>query len=130
MRITFSGLTAMITLLPCLCFLGAGQATGVTTTASQVSKKIETMRHQADVDAKAIAAAAQAHAIKSGKYSNVMSDYALDLGGKLPINPCTGTRTGYTMVVFNNGKQAKIAATTGILCGKWSPKVFELSLKH
>jgi hypothetical protein len=85
------------------------------------------MRNDANTIARALATAIQNHAVRSGKYDGVLSDYARDLGGILPVNPCTGTRTGYTIVILD-GKKANVAASSGTRCGKWTPQVFKLSL--
>jgi len=130
MRFAFKGFCATMTILPCLCLLAAGQGNGVQPTAFKVRTQNEAMRHTADMNAKAFASFATAHAVKSGKYENVMTDYAKDFGGKIPINPCTGTRTGYAMVVFNGRQEAMVAASAGNNCGKWVPKVYRLTLKQ
>jgi hypothetical protein len=82
MRLAFIGLGATITILPCLCLLAAGQDKGAQSTASEVSKDIKPMRRKANTNARAFATAAQAHAVKSGKYENVITDCAKDIGAR------------------------------------------------
>ncbi len=33
----------------------------------------------------------------TGSYDTSLADYAGDLGGVIPLNPCTDTTTGYTI---------------------------------
>lgn len=124
MRITYCGLGAAIAILPCLCFLAAGQEKG----ASQVSKEVLAMRQKADINARALATVVQGRAVRTGAYAYPMNLYAKDLGGQYPINPCTGTRTGYTMTIGDKGKTAAVAAIMGNKCGKWNPKIYRLKL--
>ncbi len=118
----------MAMILPCLLVVASGQDKGVKPTPEQITPKMIKMRSAADLNARALATAVQAEAIRSGKYDSVLSDYAKDLGGILPMNPCTGTRTGFTIVVLPGGNKANVAASSGTKCGKWTPKVFKLVL--
>lgn len=128
MRTALIGLGVTAAILPCHFIVAAGQVPGDQPTPAQVSKMMGIMRKIADTNARSFARFAQAHALKSGKYQNIMTDYAKDFGGEIPLNPWTDTTTGYTMAVFDNAKQASIAASAGIYCGKWTPKVYRLSL--
>ncbi len=119
---------AVLTTLSCLSLLGMAQVKGIQPTGKKTADKFEALRKTANTNARALATCVQGRAISTNKYDNVLSDYATDLGGSIPINPCTGTRTGYTMVVFDHGQQAKVAATAGNRCGKWVPQVFRLTL--
>jgi type IV pilus assembly protein PilA len=80
----------------------------------------------ANANARALASAVQAKAITNGAYDSTVTDYASDMGGVLPMNPCTGTATGYTVSVA--GTTAVVAASTGTSCGSWSPLSFSLTL--
>ena len=125
MRLKTVGLSVTVAALPCLCLLASAQ----NKPSSQPSAKIIEMRRQTDAYGRAFAVAVQARAIKNRKYDNSnMGSYAEDLGGKIPLNPCTGTRTGYTMTVSPDGKSAGVAASAGTNCGNWTPKVYRLKL--
>ena len=78
----------------------------------------------ANANAKALATAAQAKAITNGSYDTTLSDYATDMGGAVPLNPCTGTTTGYT--ITDSGTQCLVVATAGTNCGTWTPTTFTL----
>ena len=123
-------LSAMVAILSCVGLVAAGQGMGPKPTAPKSKKEIAAMRKETDKIGKALAKAVQAYAVKTGKYNNVLSDYSVHFGGKLPINPCTGTRTGYTMTVSTDGKNAGVAAACGSNCGTWTPKVYRLTLKR
>lgn len=128
MRRNLFGFGVMLLILPSLCLLAAGQDKAAKPKAPPVSKQIETMRRAADTNARALATAVEARAIEKGIYDNVLSSYDRDMGGFIPINPCTGTRTGYTMSVSKDLKKAAVAAMAGTKCGKWKPEVFKLTL--
>ena len=113
----------MLTVASCLCLVALGQ------NPVKVSAKILAMRKQADKNARALATVVQGRGVATGSYDNNMGLYAKDLGGKYPINPCTGTPTGYTMTVGDHGKSSAVAAMAGKNCGGWTPKVYRLSLK-
>jgi len=117
------GLGATLTLASCVCLIAFGQG------SVKESAKILAMRKQADKNAMALATVVQARAVATGKYDNNMGLYAKPLGGKYPVNPCTGTPTGYTMTVSGNGKSSVVAAVAGKNCGKWSPNEYHLKLK-
>ena len=127
MKVKGCGLVAVIAGLPCLV-LAAAQHQALKRNCEKVSKKVAAMRQTADKNARALATAVQAKGVHDGKYSNTMTDYAKDFGGTLPINPCTGTWTGYAMVVLKGGKSAVVCASRGSKCGKWSPREIKLKL--
>jgi len=78
----------------------------------------------ANTNARALATAVQSKAIVSGTYDTTLADYATDMGGAIPINPCTGTTTGYTITF--SGTTATVAAQVGTACGTWTPAVYTL----
>lgn len=78
----------------------------------------------ANANARAIATAVQGKAITLGTYDTTLTDYSIDLGGRIPLNPCTGTTTGYA--ITTTGTQAKVAASAGTNCGTWTPTTFTL----
>jgi len=78
----------------------------------------------ANTNARALATSVQAKAISNGSYDTTLSDYATDMGGTIPLNPCTGTTTGYT--ITDTGTQCLVAASVGSNCGTWTPMTFTL----
>jgi len=80
----------------------------------------------ANANARALASSVQAHAITNNSYDTTLADYATDMGGTLPTNPCSGTTTGYTITA--TATTATVTATTGTNCGTWTPSVFSLTL--
>jgi len=81
---------------------------------------------EANTNANALASAVQSEAIRTGKYDPAVSNFATELGGAIPLNPCTGTTTGYSITV--SGESARVSAIPGTNCGTWTPMVFSLSL--
>jgi type IV pilus assembly protein PilA len=81
----------------------------------------------ANTNSRALATAVQAHAIASGSYDTTLADFATDMGGSLPNNPCTGTTGGY-VITNPTTTTATITASTGANCGTWTPTVFSLTL--
>lgn len=80
----------------------------------------------ANTNARALASAVQGKAVSSGAYDTTLADYATDLGGTVPLNPCTGTTTGYTITATST--TATVAAQQGTNCGTWTPTTFSLTL--
>lgn len=80
----------------------------------------------ANTNARALASAVQSHAISNGAYDSTLTDYATDMGGAIPLNPCTGTTTGYTITTTST--TATVTPTVGSNCGTWTPMTFSLTL--
>ncbi|MDR3688784.1 MAG: prepilin-type N-terminal cleavage/methylation domain-containing protein [Fimbriimonas sp.] len=80
----------------------------------------------ANTNARALATAVQAHAIASGSYDTTLADFATDMGGTIPNNPCTASTTGY--VISSTTTTASVVASTGSNCGTWTPTTFSLVL--
>jgi len=80
----------------------------------------------ANANARAIASAVQARAKATNAYDTTLADYAVDLGGAIPLNPCTGTTIGYTII--STGTSATVTAQVGANCDAWTPATFSLSL--
>lgn len=78
----------------------------------------------ANANARALATSVQGRAISTGAYDTTLTDYAADMGGTIPLNPCTGTTTGYTIV--DSGTQCLVTASVGTNCGAWTPKTYTL----
>ena len=76
----------------------------------------------ANANSRALATAVQAHA--SGSYDTTLADYATDMGGSIPNNPCTASTTGYT--ITDTGSSCTIVASTGSNCGTWTPLTYTL----
>jgi len=81
---------------------------------------------QANSNARALATAVQSRAISTGAYDSKLTDYAKDFGGYIPVNPCTGTATGYTITMHK--ETADVFANAGTKCGTWTPMHFSLTL--
>jgi len=111
----------LIELLVVVLILGVLTAVAL---PSYISSVYGSREGAANANAKALATAVQAKAIVSGSYDTVLSDYAVDMGGSIPLNPCTGTTTGYTIV--DSGTQCIVTASAGTNCGSWTPTAFTL----
>ena len=79
-----------------------------------------------NTNARALAEAVQAKAVITGSYDTTVSDFALDMGGVIPVNPCTGTNTGYTITATST--TATVSSLAGVNCGSWTPMSFSVSL--
>jgi len=80
----------------------------------------------ANANARAIATAVQSRAITKSAYDTTLSDYATDLGGAIPMNPCTGTTSGYTIAA--TATTATITPQAGTGCGTWVPTTYAVTL--
>jgi hypothetical protein len=78
----------------------------------------------ANSNSRALATAVQGKAIQIGFYDSTLADYATDMGGAIPTNPCTGTNTGYT--ITDTGTQCLVTASAGTACGTWTPATYTL----
>ncbi len=111
----------LIELLVVVLILGVLTAIALPSYLSSVNASRE---GAANANARALASSVQAHAISNGAYDTTLSDYATDMGGSIPLNPCTGTTTGYTIAI--SGNQATVQAQSGSNCGTWTPTVYTL----
>jgi len=84
----------------------------------------------ANTNARALATAVQSRAVRTQAYDTTLADYATDLGGSVPSNPCTGTTSGYSISTSGSGltSTATVSASTGTNCGTWTPSTFSLTL--
>ncbi len=80
----------------------------------------------ANANARIISTIVQSNGVAHGSYDTTLADYAVDIGGVIPINPCTGTTTGYSINV--SGITAMVNADPGSNCGTWTPATFTMSL--
>jgi len=81
----------------------------------------------ANANARALSTAVQCKAKLNGAYDTTIANYATDLGGTVPLNPCTGTTTtGYTITA--TATTATVTAAAGTICGFWVPLTYNLSL--
>jgi prepilin-type N-terminal cleavage/methylation domain-containing protein len=111
----------LIELLVVVLILGILTAIALPSYLSSVNASRE---GAANANARAIATAVQSKAIVAGSYDTTLSDYATDMGGSVPQNPCTGTTTGYT--ITDSGTQCLVVATVGSNCGTWTPITYTL----
>ena len=111
----------LIELLVVVLILGILTAIALPSYLSSVNASRE---GAANANARALATAAQSKAIIAGAYDTVLSDYATDMGGSVPLNPCTGTTTGYT--ITDSGTQCLVVASVGSNCGTWTPITYTL----
>ena len=81
----------------------------------------------ANTNARALATAVQGKAVTANAYDTTLADYAVDMGGTIPLNPCTGTTTGYT-ITSPTSTTATVVAQAGTNCGTWTPSTFSLTL--
>ena len=111
----------LIELLVVVLILGILTAIALPSYLSSVNASRE---GAANANARAIATAVQSKAIVAGSYDTTLSDYATDMGGSVPQNPCTGTTTGYT--ITDSGTQCLVVATVGSNFGTWTPITYTL----
>ena len=81
----------------------------------------------ANANSRALATAVQTKALQTGTYDSTLANYATDMGGALPTNPCTGTTTGY--VITPGTSNCTVAASAGTACGTWTPATFTVGFK-
>ena len=143
LAVAITELLAVIVLLAVLVGRGPAELTTSTHTSRSAEEDMRSLRAQlaeqygasqrmsyqgtANTNARALASAIQAKAITSGTYDANLSDYATDMGGVIPLNPCTGTTTGYT-ITTPTSTTATVAAMAGTNCGTWTPMTFNLTL--
>jgi len=96
------------------------------TLPSYLSEVYAARQSVANSNAKSLAIAAQGKAITANGYDTTLADYAIDMGGSLPQNPCTGTTTGYTIAA--TATTATVTAIAGSNCGSWSPTIYAMTL--
>jgi type IV pilus assembly protein PilA len=111
----------LIELLVVVIILGVLTAIALPSYLSSVNSSRQSA---ANANAKTLATAVQAKAITNGSYDTTLTDYTTDMGGAIPLNPCTGTTTGYT--ITDSGTQCTVTATAGSNCGTWTPAAFTL----
>ncbi len=113
----------LIELLVVVLILGILTAIALPSYLSSVNASRE---GAANTNARALASSVQAHAITNGAYDTTLTDYSTDMGGTIPLNPCTGTTTGYTITATST--TASVSAAVGTNCGTWTPMSFSLTL--
>lgn len=114
----------LIELLVVVLILGILTAIALPSYLSSVNASRE---GAANANARALATAVQGRAVTSNAYDTTLADYTTDLGGALPLNPCTGTTTGYT-ITSPTSTTASVTAQAGVNCGSWTPSTFNLTL--
>lgn len=113
----------LIELLVVVLILGILTAIALPSYLSSVSASRE---GAANTNARALASAVQSNAVTNGAYDTTLADFSTDMGGSIPLNPCTGTTTGYTITA--TATTATVTAQAGTNCGTWTPMTFSLAL--
>ena len=93
---------------------------------SYISSVYTSREGTANANARAISISVQAKGVQVGTYDTTLADFAADLGGSIPLNPCTGTTTGYT--ITSTGAAATVSASAGTSCGTWTPASYAVAL--
>lgn len=78
----------------------------------------------ANASSRALATIVMAKSLGTGGFDTTLADYATDMGGAIPKNPCTGTTTGF--VITATTTTASISSSTGTNCGTWTPMTFSI----
>lgn len=91
-----------------------------------ITSVITARQGAANSNARELASAVQSKAVGANAYNTTLSAYNIDMGGAIPINPCTGNNTGY--VITATATTATVAASTGTNCGTWTPITYSLTL--
>ncbi len=113
----------LIELLVVVLILGILTAIALPSYLSSVNASRE---GAANANARALASAVQANAVSNGGYDTTLTDFNTDMGGTIPLNPCTGTTSGYTITA--TATTAQVTAQAGSNCGTWTPTTFSLAL--
>jgi len=91
-----------------------------------VSAIFSSRQNSANSNARVLADAVQSRAVVAGSYDTNLSDYASAIGGAIPINPCTGSSSGYTITATTTS--ATVTPSAGTYCGTWTPMSFTVVL--
>ena len=91
-----------------------------------ITSVLSSRQNIANSNARILATNVQARGVSLNSYNTSVAYYATDMGGNIPMNPCTGNSTGYTIAATS--VSATVVATTGTNCGTWIPITFTLTL--
>jgi len=92
-----------------------------------ITSVIASRQGAANTNARILATQVQAKAIGANGYNTTLTAYATDMGGAIPLNPCTNTTTGYT-ITNPTSVTATVVAVVGTNCGTWTPITYSLTL--
>ncbi len=93
---------------------------------SYITSVLSSRQGIANSNARMLATNVQARGVSLNSYNTSLAYYATDMGGNIPVNPCTGNSTGYT--ISATAISATIVASTGTNCGTWTPITYTLTL--
>jgi type II secretory pathway pseudopilin PulG len=97
------------------------------TLPSYITSVYASREEAANANARELELAVLSKAVNTGSFDTSVADYALELGGSIPVNPCSGTTTtGY--VISADSSTATVSAAVGTLCGDWTPQQSLLEL--
>ena len=115
---------SLIELLVVLLILGVISSV---TLPSYITSVYASREEAANANARELELAVLSKAVNTGSFDTSVADYALELGGSIPVNPCTGTTTtGY--VISADSNTATVSAAVGTLCCDWTPQQSLLEL--
>jgi len=115
---------SLVELLVVLLILGVLSSV---TLPSYITSVYSSREETANANARALEVAVLQNAVDTGTFDTSVGDYAIELGGAIPVNPCSGTSTtGYTITA--TASTATISPVMGTMCGTWTPQQSTLEL--
>lgn len=114
------GFTA-VEFLVLVMVLGVLSAVALPSYFNTVNSRGQTIANE---NAKALADAIQRRVGNTHNYDTTPSDYAFQMGGSMPVNPCTGGKDDYKIMV--TGNSCSVMAVGGSNCGVWTPTIYNV----
>ena len=88
----------------------------------------QSQQNSANANAKAISEAIKQQTARTGTILPTLSSYASELGGSIPLNPCTSSGNGYMLTTTPNS--ATVTAVSGSGCGDWTPAAYTVKFER